>query len=361
MLDAFFDSLRGLLALDGTAIDTTFFRLHYKSTVGLLLIFSLLSHSREYFGEPLDCHFTENSLGSLNKYCAVQSTFVIEPSVKAKNSSTTVKDMMHPAPDESREKRYYSYYQWVSVALLIQALFFYAPWYIWETLDKGRMATLIADMAAPILRKDVIIEKTQSLLDYVIMNMHKHNFYAYSYFACELLSLLNVVGHIILMNIFLGEGLQLYGAFVTAFNDRANEDARDPMETVFPSVTKCTFRKYDGSGDLQTFNGFCILTQNSGNAKIYTFLWLWFHLVAVISVITVTYRMAVVFVPSFRLYMFRWSSPLNTSRDIEIVYRELCYGDWFVLRLVGITVNPIIYKTLISELASRLKVGELDA
>lgn len=357
MLNAF-ASVRGLLGFNRTTIDTTFFRLHYKFTVGVLLIFSVLSHSREYFGEPLDCHFTEYSHGSLNNYCAVQSTFIIVQSVKTKDSSTMDKDMMHPAPAEPREKRYYSYYQWVPIALLIQALFFYVPWYIWQSLEKGRMETLMAEMIAPILHKDVIEEKAQSLLDYVVLNMHNHNFYAYSYFVCELLNLSNVVGHIILMNIFFGDGLELYGAFLTAFNDRANEDAIDPMETIFPSITKCTFRKFGGSGDLQKLDGFCILTQNSGNAKIYTFLWFWFHLLAVISVIVVTYRIAVLFVPSFRLHMLRSSSRLNCSRDIEIVYRNLWYGDWFILRLLGLTVNPIVYKKLIFRLARRCEAGE---
>ncbi|ULM71689.1 viral innexin 6 [Diadegma fenestrale ichnovirus] len=356
MLNAF-TLIRGLLGLHRSAIDTSFFRLHYKFTVGVLLIFSVLSHSREYFGEPMDCHFAEYPHGSLNNYCAVQSTFIPVESVKAGESSAMDKDITHPVVAGPKEKRYYSYYQWVPVVLLIQAMFFYFPWYIWQSLENGRMKMLTGDLTAPVLRKDDMEEKTESLLDYVIMNMHNHNSYAYSYFVCELLNLTNVMTQIIFMNTFLGEGLELYGTFLTAFNERANEEARDPMETVFPTITKCTFRKYGASGDLQKLDGFCILTQNSGNAKIYTFLWFWFHLLAVISVLIVIYRIAAIFVPSFRLYVLRSSSSMNSSRDIEIIDRDLWYGDWFILRLIGLTVNPIVYKKLMFRLARRCEVG----
>ncbi|AHY22006.1 viral innexin 5 [Diadegma semiclausum ichnovirus] len=356
MLNAF-TLIRGLLGLHSSAIDTSFFRLHYKFTVGVLLLFSVLSHSREYFGEPMDCHFSEYPHGSLNNYCAVQSTFIPVESVKAEESSAMDKDITHPAVVGPKEKRYYSYYQWVPVALLIQAMFFYVPWYIWQSLENGRIKMLIGNLTAPVFRKYDMEEKTESLLDYVIMNMHNHNSYAYSYFACELLNLTNVMSQIIFMNTFLGGGLELYGTFLTAFNERSNEEARDPMETVFPTITKCTFRKYGASGDLQKLDGFCVLTQNSGNAKIYTFLWFWFHLLAAISVLIVMYRVAVIFVPSFRLHVLRSSSSMNSSRDIEIIDRDLWYGDWFILRLIGLTVNPIVYKKLMFRLARHCEVG----
>lgn len=215
------------------------------------------------------------------------------------------------------------------------------------------MKMLTTDLTAPVVRKYDMEEKTQSLLDYVIINMHNYKSYAYSYVACELLNLTNVMSQIILMNTFLGERLELYGTFLTAFNERSNKEARNPLETVFPTIKKCTVREY-ASGDLQKLDGFCILTQNSGNAKIYTFLWFWFHLVAAISVFV---GIAVIFVPSFRLHMLRLSSSMNASKDIEIVDRDLWYGDWFILRLFGLTVNPIVYKKLMFRLARRCEVG----
>lgn len=360
MLDAV-TSIYSLLGLHGIATETSFFRLHCKFTVGVLLILSVLSQSREYFGEPMDCHFSEYTNFSLNNYCAVQSTFIMVQSVKADESSAMDKDITQPALAGTTEKRYYSYYQWVSVALLIQAILFYIPWYIWQSLENGRIQTMTHGLTAPVLRNDIIAEKTQSLLDYVIMNMHNHDSYAYGYFGCELLNLTNVVSQIILMNTFLGEGLELYGAFLTAFNQRLNEEARDPLDTVFPTITKCTFRKFGASGDLQKLDGFCILTRNSGNAKMYTFLWFWFHLLAVISVVVVTYRTAVICAPSFRLQVLRWTSRMNASRDIEIIVNKMWYGDWFIVKLIGRHVNPIVYKKFIFLLARRCEAGLHDA
>lgn len=356
MLDTF-TSVRVILGLHNNAIDTNFFRLHYKWTAGILLFFSVLSHSSEYFGQSMDCHFTEYPHGSLNNYCAVQSTFILVPSVAAEESSAVNKDMTQPRLVESTDKKYYSYYQWVSVALLFQAIFFYAPWYIWQCLERGKMKMLINDKTAPVLSKNDIEEKAESLLDYFITNIHQHNFYAYSYFACELLHLTNVVAQIIFMNNFLGEGWELYGTFLRAFQNRTNPDTRDPLDTVFPTITKCIFRKFGASGDLQKLDGFCVLTQNSGNAKIYTLLWFWFHLLTVMSVVVVMYRIAVICIPSFRLHMLRSSSSMVASRDLEIIDLDLWYGDWFILRLIGLNVNPTLYKKFMFRLARRCENG----
>ena len=57
---------------------------------------------------------------------------------------------------------------------------------------------------------------------------------------------------------------------VTAGNP---EDRADPMNVVFPKVTKCTFHKYGPSGTITKHDGLCILALNIINEKIYVFLW----------------------------------------------------------------------------------------
>ena len=40
---------------------------------------------------------------------------------------------------EEDERVYHSYYQWVPLVLSIQAIFFYAPHWIWKQLEGGRL------------------------------------------------------------------------------------------------------------------------------------------------------------------------------------------------------------------------------
>ena len=52
---------------------------------------------------------------------------------------------------------------------------------------------------------------------------------------------------------------------VTAGNP---EDRADPMNVVFPKVTKCTFHKYGPSGTVTRHDGLCILALNIINEKV---------------------------------------------------------------------------------------------
>ena len=54
MLDIFKGAL-GFLKFDSVCIDNNVFRLHYKATVMILVICSLLVTSRQYIGDPIDC------------------------------------------------------------------------------------------------------------------------------------------------------------------------------------------------------------------------------------------------------------------------------------------------------------------
>ena len=46
------------------------------------------------------------------------------------------------------------------------------------------------------------------------------------------------------------------------------EDRPDPMNVVFPKVTKCTFFKYGTSGTIESRDGLCILALNVINEKV---------------------------------------------------------------------------------------------
>ena len=54
MLDLFQGILR-FLKFDSVCIDNNVFRLHYKATVMILVICSVLVTSRQYIGDPIDC------------------------------------------------------------------------------------------------------------------------------------------------------------------------------------------------------------------------------------------------------------------------------------------------------------------
>jgi len=66
------------------------------------------------------------------------------------------------------------------------------------------------------------------------------------------------------------------------------------MEVIFPRLTKCNFYKYGPSGTIQNIDAMCILAQNVLNEKIYLLLWIWFLILAIVSIFALIYRIAII-------------------------------------------------------------------
>lgn len=349
------NAVKGLVKLSTVSIDNAFFQLHYQFTVIILIAFSLLVASRQYFGKPMDCHFPDYTYGSLNDYCSVQPTYLDV------TSGTYYVDnpiSHHEAPNTSKQKgeiKYYGYYQWVSIALFIQAVFFSIPQYIWKTCERDRMKTLTHDLTSPCLSKECITEKVEHLMDYFFMQLHGQNSYAYKYFSCELLNFINVVGQICFMNAFIGNDFVLYGIYVIFFDQTAHPNTTNPMKQVFPTITKCTFYEYGPSGTRENYEGLCILTGNVVNERIYVFLWFWIYVLAIISGIVVLYRIALLASPTLRLSKFRTWSLMDLPHDVQLVHEQLQIGNWFLLHGPCKNMNPMIYKQLVSRIARRIQ------
>lgn len=349
------NAVKGLLKLPTISIDNAFFRLHYQFTVMILIAFSLLVTSRQYFGKPIDCHFPDYTHGSLNDYCSVQATYLEVNSVTRLVENPVGHHQVYKTKQQQQELRYYNYYQWVFIALFIQAVFCSIPRYIWKVCEGGKMKTLAHDLTSPFLSKECITEKVDHLMDYFFMQLHAQDSYAYKYFACELLNCINVVAQICFMNAFIGEDFVLYGIYAIFLHQKTQPNVMNPMKQVFPTLTKCTFYQYGPSGTQQNFEGLCILTENVVNERIYIFLWFWFYLLAIISAMVVLYRVALLTSPALRLSMFRSWSLMNRPEDVELVNEKLHIGDWMLLHGLWKNINPLIYKQLVSGIAHRIQ------
>ena len=119
MLDVF-RGLQGLMKPHRVIIDSSIFRLHYSATVTFLLAFSIITTTRQYVGNPIDCiHTKEIPEDVLNTYCWIHSTYTI-PSAFWKRIGI---DVAHPGIDKTidpEERRYVRYYQWVCFCLFFQ-------------------------------------------------------------------------------------------------------------------------------------------------------------------------------------------------------------------------------------------------
>ncbi|KAG6448968.1 hypothetical protein O3G_MSEX005805 [Manduca sexta] len=334
-------------------------------TVIMLLVFTLLVTSKQFFGEPIHCMSDsdkDNDRDAVNSYCWIYGTYTLRSRFTGIEGKNMAYIGVGPNIAENDEQIKHTYYQWVCFVLLGQAVMFYTPRYLWKIWEGGRLKALAADLGSPVVSKDWSDFRRGELVSYLhYTNLYTHNMYALRYAFCELLNLVNVVGQIFLLDIFLGGAFRNYGAAVAAFTHipRVPADMMDfgsvnPMDQYFPKLTKCWLRSYGPSGSLQIKDRLCVLPLNIVNEKIFVILWFWLIALVLVSTLAILFRVLVFSLPPLRT-MMTMGQLRNVKRSlVSRIVRKFGFGDWFILYLLGKNMNPIIYRDLIIELSKAI-------
>lgn len=179
---------------------------------------------------------------------------------------------------------------------------------------------------------------------------------------CECLNLLNLALQVYVTHRFLGR--QFYGlgpAFV-------RDDFRgrmDALDVVFPKVTKCHFHKYGASGTIQKIDALCVMALNVINEKIFVFLWFWYGLLAVVTVLAIVWRLATLVLHSrstkFNGFVFAMACPGRLNPwDMLTVTQHSSFSDWIFLYYLAKNMEPYLFRNMLIELANELRESEAD-
>lgn len=233
--------------------------------------------------------------------------------------------------------------------------------------EGGKIKMLVGELHEnPMLTADAKADQIAVIVKYFRLHRGTHSLYALRFFLCEVLNLVNVVGQIFFIDVFLDYEFSTYGMRVFEYSGLEVEDRPDPMAVVFPKVTKCTFHKYGPSGTVQLHDGLCVLPANIINEKIYIFLWLWLVCLAVITGVFLVYRMAVILGSQIRVALIAVKGGKSTKRaDVELVLEPASLnfferlGDWLVLHLVCKNLNALLVNDLIKQLHKDNSAQEL--
>lgn len=122
------NSIRNLLNISDIKIDNIFFFLHYKVTMVILVVFSLLVTKRQYFGDPIDCLAESINSHTIDMYCWIHSTYTIPELTGAQVGEEVahpgVANLHTPHHNDgdaaSFSVRHHTYYQWVVFFLFLQ-------------------------------------------------------------------------------------------------------------------------------------------------------------------------------------------------------------------------------------------------
>uniref|UniRef100_A0A0K8R5F9 Innexin n=2 Tax=Ixodes ricinus TaxID=34613 RepID=A0A0K8R5F9_IXORI len=351
--------LHRAVKINRIVLDNQIFRLHYKATSLLLLMFSILVTSAQYFGDPIDC-INHDSVPAnvIRTFCWIHSTFNIPA---AFNATVGVDGVPHPGiqkytPDEHR--RYYGYYQWVCMVLFPQAGCFYVPRYLWKCYEQGLIRSLVQDLDCPIKESTDVCQKTEAIARYMRNHLNMHHKYFFVYVTSEVLNFVNVVGQILLTDAFLGNMFTTFGTDVLKHHEIDPDQRNDPMVWAFPRMTKCSFHLFGSSGDVMKHDALCLLAQNIINEKIYIFLWFWWVILAFLTGVELAYRVITIALPKVRELILRYRARMADRRMLESVSKRVSTSDWFVLYMLCKNMNPVHYRTFINELAKSMEDDE---
>jgi hypothetical protein len=116
-----YEKLKSFFTYRGNTTSGLVFKMHYRATVCIILIFCLMVSTRQYVGDPIKCiHNKDLPQEVINTFCWIHSTF----SVKSAFGKKVGIDISHPGIANSlggqQPRQEYRYYQWVVFVLLLQ-------------------------------------------------------------------------------------------------------------------------------------------------------------------------------------------------------------------------------------------------
>ncbi|VDN07394.1 unnamed protein product [Thelazia callipaeda] len=283
-----------------TTYDDRIDRLNYFVTSSLLTFFAILVSAKQYVGSPIQCWMPMEFKGGWEQYaedyCFIQNTYWVH--------------FDEPVPEDVNDRRdaEIGYYQWVPIVLVLQALMFFIPAWVWKTLNKQSGLDLDAIVKeTKNLRASKSDERKKELkklssfiaecLEFDKPHSPSHRYLCFNfgsslgsyvtslYLIVKLLFLINIFTQFVILNNFLGTSHGLWG-FQTLIDLWQGREWLD--SGIFPRVTMCDF-KVRRLANIHRYSVQCVLMINMFNEKIYLFLWFWFLFVAASTLLNFIY------------------------------------------------------------------------
>uniref|UniRef100_A0A915PVJ1 Innexin n=1 Tax=Setaria digitata TaxID=48799 RepID=A0A915PVJ1_9BILA len=314
-----------------TTYDDRIDRLNYFVTSSLLTFFAILVSAKQYVGSPIQCWVPMEFKGGWEQYaedyCFIQNTYWVH--------------FDDPVPEDvsDRHGAEIGYYQWVPIVLLLQALMFFIPQWIWKTLNKQSGVDLDTIVkGAKNLRASKCTERKKELEKLALFveeclefdtPHHQNRYFCFNYGYS--------LGSYILLDLWQG---------------------REWLDSgVFPRVTMCDF-KVRRLANIHRYSVQCVLMINMVNEKIYLFIWFWFLFVAASTLLNFIYFLYNTMLASNRertgrlllLHMKLDETPMDQAILRRFVHKALRPDGVLLLRFVDMYAGGMMARDLCGQL-----------
>lgn len=370
-MDRLFKSILSIREIKFRTDDDYVDRLSRQHTVILLITFSFIVSTKQFVGSPIACwcpaQFTSSHREYTNNMCWVANTYYVPMEEAIPRNDLAIE----------KDKQRVSYYQWVPLIMMLQALMSFAPCLVWRFLNKrsGINVATIMD-AATICQQASYLEIREKTIRYICNQLDRYlmaqrdyrtgccirikhsiaklcclvggrlygNYLTTSYIFVKLLYAASAVGQLFMLDAFLGHNFHVYGIYVLS-RFLSGQDWSSSER--FPRVTLCDF-EIRHQNRIHEYIVQCVLTINLFNEKIFLFIWFWYAFLSIVAVTSVIrWMIRALYWPSSVAYVRK------QLRAFDIQFREhgvlqkftenyLRRDGMFLLRLVSMNIGEVV-------------------
>ncbi|XP_063710590.1 innexin unc-9-like isoform X3 [Symsagittifera roscoffensis] len=372
----------GISQITGTGDGDFVDRLNHRYTPIVLIVFAILTTTKQYVGEPIQCwapnHFSHAWIEYTNHICWVSNTYFLPLNTPYIRQDTPEK-----------QGSYVTYYQWVPLALAAMSLLFYMPRKLWRTAGKRSgldidnivvTATTFENAVSSEVRDKTIEHIAKHLDRYlgsqreyrrgcwpkckqmvcVTCNRRNGTYLGLFYLFSKFIYIFNGIVQLVALNEFLGDRYSLYGlaALLDFINGVTWQTSRR-----FPRITMCDFSIRVMGHNVHDYTVQCVLPVNLFNEMIFFFVWWWLVIITICTCINfVEWAFKLIFAVDRILYikkhlkfMDRYDRSEHRKLLAMFVNHYLKPDGVFIIRLLAKNTNTLMTSELVAKLWDNYK------
>jgi len=317
-----------------------------KLVTAVLIGCSILTTSKQFFGDPIHCHLDTKhlSLKVFESYCFMEETYTLAATNDSHLDDAKLYggSIGHGFTREDQEHVFHSYYQWVPLVLVLQAALCYLPWYFWKKTEGGMIGKLLAGLSSDPLTEAPVDDQVATLGDFLLTHRGWFNTTALKLLLCQAASFFSSLGQLYVMDLFLGRRFLHFGANIFNYTR-----LRAALVEVFPRVVMCSMDLFGLSNSLSKVSGMCTLPVNIVNEKIYLILWFAFLAHTIVSLLQLIRQASLLMVSLRPCLTPGLTSSLTSPRQVRQLLVRGSYGDTVLLQLIAANCDSAQFAALV--------------
>jgi len=337
----------------GADISSNAFRI--ARWMGILMVLcSILTSSKQFFGEPIQCKSHYFSPGMFGTYCFMAGTVTVLPENRTEELANGHAHLGISSDKSGRQMRH-NYYQWVPFILFFQAVLFYAPYRMWKSWEGGKLTKLLVKVSNDPLTETPLADQVLGISKFLAANPGWYTSFARKMVFCESSILVITVLQMYMLDLIFGGHFFSYGS--EFMNASYGWEHYRIVEEVFPLVTNCEMKYIGQGGSPASDTGVCVMAINILNQKIFMLSWYLHILIIMFTALQVLYNVFLMLAPGARYLMLRNQAKSLPSHLLSRINRFVGHGDFTLLMLIAKNIDSAQFETLLNLFSDSIAAG----